>query len=45
MRSMKGKQSKTELQDLRAENVKLKRTVSIKQDRVNDLERARTLSP
>ena len=30
----------TELKDLRAENVKLKGTVSIKQDRVNDLEKA-----
>ena len=29
-----------ELKDLRAENVKLKGTVSIKQDRVNDLENA-----
>lgn len=29
-----------ELKDLRAENVKLKGTVSIKQDRVNDLEKA-----
>ena len=29
-----------ELKDLRAENVKLKGTVSIKQDRVNDLEEA-----
>ena len=29
-----------ELKDLRAENVKLKGTVSIKQDRVNDLESA-----
>ena len=29
-----------ELEDLRAENVKLKGTVSIKQDRVNDLEKA-----
>lgn len=28
----------TELEDLRAENVKLKGTMSIKQDRVNDLE-------
>ncbi len=30
----------TELKDLRAENAKLKGTVSIKQDRVNDLENA-----
>ena len=30
----------TELKDLRADNVKLKGTVSIKQDRVNDLEKA-----
>ena len=30
----------TELKDLRVENVKLKGTVSIKQDRVNDLEKA-----
>lgn len=30
----------TELKDLRAESVKLKGTVSIKQDRVNDLENA-----
>ena len=30
----------TELKDLRAENVKLKGTVNIKQDRVNDLEKA-----
>lgn len=30
----------SELKDLRAENVKLKGTVSIKQDRVNDLEKA-----
>lgn len=29
-----------ELKELRAENVKLKGTVSIKQDRVNDLEKA-----
>lgn len=29
-----------ELKDLRVENVKLKKTVSIKQDRVNDLEEA-----
>ena len=29
-----------ELKDLRAENVKLKGTVSIKQDRMNDLEKA-----
>lgn len=30
----------TELKDLRAENVKLKGTLSIKQDRINDLEKA-----
>ena len=29
-----------ELKDLRAENVKLKGTLSIKQDRINDLEKA-----